>query len=198
MATKKSTPKFLRISSNGFVPLFDSAQTAAYKLLESTLQELAKGTFHEDVGPDMSLKGKSVADFIAMIANEEVAFLESTADKASLGLELNYFDDDCPSVLRLSNSKIFVCPPVIKPQLEGKKLLLELDMRLELKIMLRPAECAQFLNSIKKKTVVGLSWCFRASETLDPAGDSCHMFQQNAKLFCFDMHENKKSLLAAD
>jgi hypothetical protein len=197
MPAKSIASKFLRITSNGFVPLFDQAKTAAYKLLESQLRELAKGTFHDEVGPDKSLKGKSVAEFLAMIADGETSFLQATEDKASLNLDLNYIDDDIPTAIGLFNPKIFVSPPLIQPHLDGKKLMLKLDLRLELKHMLRPAECVKFLGAIKKKEVEGLFWSFAASKKLDSFGYSCRMFQQDASLFSFDAYETKKLLLAA-
>lgn len=197
MASKTSDPKFIRISSNGFVPLFDPAQTAAYKLLESQLKELAKGTFHDDVGPDKSLKGKSVADFLAMIADGEIGFLQAMADKANLSLSLGYVDNGTPTGVHLINPKIYVTPPVVQPKLEGDKLLLKLDLRLELKQMLRPAACVPFLNAINKKAVEELRWSFEASQTLDPLGYSCRMFQQDAGLFSFDAYDTKKLLPGA-
>lgn len=197
MPSKVANPQFLRISTDGFVPLFNADEPAPCKLLETQLKELAKGSFHDEVGPDKTLKGKSVTDFLAMIADGQIAFFQATADKASLSLGLAYVDDDIPALLGLANPKMFVSPPAIQSQLEGKKLLVNLDLRLELKHMLRPAACVQFLNALSKKKIEGLHWSFRADKTLDPLGYSCLMFKQDARLMKFDTYATKKLLLAA-
>lgn len=197
MPSKTSDPKFLRISTNGFVPLFDASESAPCKLLETQLKELAKGTYHDNVGPDKSLKGKSVTDLLGMIADGEIGFLQATPDKASLNLRLAYVNDETPTLVDLAHPKIFVTPAVIQPKLEGKKLMLRLDLRLELNNMLRPAACVQFLKALSKRKIEGMHWSFRADKKLDPLGYSCPMFKQGAQLLSFDTFATKKLLLAA-
>jgi len=197
MPSNPPAHQFVRISSNGFAPLFDSGEAATSKLIESQLKKLAKGTFHDDVGPDKSLSGKSLAEFLAMIAGGEIGFLQATEDKASLNFDLRYVSDGIPSELGLSNPKSFVTPAVIQTQLEGNQLLLRLDLRLELKYLLRPAACAGFLNAINKKAFEEFICSFTASTTQDPCGYSCTMFRRDARFLSFDTYATKKLLLAA-
>jgi hypothetical protein len=91
-------PKFLLISTNGFCPLFDTGDSAARKQLESQLKELAKGSFHDKVGPDASLKGKSPEDFLAMIAKGEIGFMEATPKNSALKPRIAYSADGMPSL----------------------------------------------------------------------------------------------------
>lgn len=197
MPAKTAEPKFLRISTDGFVPLSDATQSAACKLLESQLKELAKGSFHDEVGPDPSLKGKSVTAFLGMIANGEVGLLGTTETKAGLRPEIAYVANGLPTRLALTNPQMFVVPPVLEPKLEGDILKVRVDLRIELKNMIRSAACGVFIKAANEKQISDIIWTFRASKKIDPLGYACQMFQQKASLYSFDFFPTKKPLVDA-
>ena len=197
MPAKTAEPKFLRISTDGFVPLFDTTRTASCKLLESQLKELAKGSFHDEVGPDPSLKGKSVTAFLGMIANGDVSLLGTTETKAGLRPEIGYAANGLPTRLALSNPKMFVVQPLLESKLEGDILKVKVDLRIELKNMIRSAACGLFIKAASQKQISDVIWTFRASKKIDPLGYACQMFQQKASLYTFDFFPTKKPLIDA-
>jgi len=190
-------PKFLLISTNGFCPLFDTGDSAARKQLESQLKELAKGGFHDKVGPDASLKGKSPEDFLAMIAKGEIGFMKATPKNSALKPRIAYSADGMPSLLGFLNTQMFVEPPAFEAKLDGHKLLLRVDLRIELKNLLKGASLARFVKAVKQKQISGVEWMFRANTKLDPLGYTCRMFQQSADAYTFGFFATKKLLQEA-
>jgi len=190
-------PKFLRISTNGFSLLFDAGDSAARKQIESQLKELAKGSFHDEVGPDASLKGKSPEDFLAMIAKGEIGFMEATPKNSALKPRIAYSADGMPSLLGFLHTQMFIQPPVFEAKLDGDKLLLRVDLRIELAKLLKGPALARFVKAVKQEQIGSVEWMFRANTKLDPLGYTCPMFHQNADAYAFDFFATKKLLQEA-
>ena len=189
--------QFIRIATKGFVPLFDTDDKDASKMLLSQIRELASGKFHDRVGKDPSLAGKSLADFLKMVAAGEVAFRTSTAEKSCIIPSLEY-DAEVPCTIGFLYEKMFVAPPVFEARLDEGKLLAYLDLRIELKNLMRPSELKGFLQAVKSQKVTGVSWSFTSSQSIDPIGYSCRVFRQKPTDYTFEFHDTKRELITVE
>lgn len=188
--------KFIRIATKGFVPLFDTSNKEASKSLGLQIKTLAAGKLHEEVGKDPNLAGKSVKDLIAMIAAGAIAFRKASSEKGCLRPYLQY-TEDVPCILGFGFEKMFIAPPVFEAKVDGEKLMVLMDLRIELKKLLRPSSLPKFLKAAASKKIKGITWDFTANKTVDPLGYSCRMFEQTASDYTFELFESKKQVLSA-
>lgn len=189
-----TTHKFMHFHTRGLVLLFDGKKASAAKKLAAALDRHAKGTEFRD--PDPAIAGKSALEFMSMVADGTIGLRESTKDAGSIDFRLRYETSAFPATLALRNPKMFMVPPALSVKLDGNVLLVDVDLRIELKGMLRPAELAPFVDAVRGDGFKGVTWQYRSAKKFDSAGDAVEVFEQPASAFDVTFFDAKKALLA--
>jgi hypothetical protein len=141
-------PKFLRVSTDGFVTMFDPSNKESASRLSSQIKQLAAGSFHKGVKRDPALTGKDMEGFLEMIASGNVLFRNRTEDQPALSISLSYRNGNVPCTLGLSFDRIYLDPPKIEAKVEVGVLKISLDLRIDLKKLLPPRSLPDFLKAV--------------------------------------------------
>jgi len=184
----QTEPKFLYISTQGFVPLFDPADKKAAARLSSQIRELASGTFHDGVKNDPDLEGKDLSGFLAMVADGKILFRNRSDENPALSISINY----ASSVLKLDFDRIYVTPPVIQSKLDDKILKISIDLRIDLKKLLPPRSLPDFVKVAAAQKTQGLSFSYLASKKTDIFGNSCNIFTLGEKNYSTELLASKR------
>jgi hypothetical protein len=180
MTTQTNDGKFLRIVSNGFVPL---ALTPDYNVS------------HENCHP--LLENKSHKDFYNLVADGQIEFYFNQSKREAGKMYLEPVIKLGDSGIYFSDTNNFVVPPVVDAHVENDMLNIKFDLRLDLKALIAPSRMQTFLNLLTSGGITHVGWDYTCTLIKGERKISRRIAHQNIDLYTLQRFKSKKMILEA-
>lgn len=147
--------------------------------------------------PDPTLADVTAVGFLEKLSVGEVKCRKRTDDAGAVDFHLLYESEGIPCALGFAFEKMFMSPPVLTFRMDGKRLMLTMDLRIELKSMLSKSDIPGFVEASSGDGFQGVRWSYLSPRNVDPRGRAHKLFEQPPSAFRIRFFSTKKALMEA-